>query len=180
MNKIRKFFNLSSKDKRLFAEAVYLLFYYKLFLSCTSFKKISQQFKRDNLSDKTADRALLSHIRRAIYRADKLAIWKNRCLICSLAARKMIEKRGINSTLHLAVRYVDKKTFIDQKTFVIEQNIKQHSTDQPGEGETDQQRLVEEYKFIKRQKMEAHAWLTVGDFYVTRGSNETFKEIFQI
>lgn len=96
----------------------------------------------------------------------------------------MIEKRGINSTLHLAVRFVDKKTFIDQKMFVIEQNIeqniKQHSTDQPGEGVTDQQRLVEEYKFIKRQKMEAHAWLTVGDFHVTRGSNETFKEIFQI
>lgn len=130
-------------------EAIYLLFYYKLSLYFTSFNKISQQFKKDNLSDKMLDRALLLSIRTALQRANKLAIWKNRCLVCSLAARRMIEKRGINSTIHLAIRFVD------------------------------QQKAVDQQKFAYHQTMEAHAWLTVGDFYVTPRLNETFKEIYQ-
>lgn len=129
-------------------EAVYLLFYYKLSLYYSSFNKISKQFKKDNLSDKMPDRALLFSIRTALHRANKLAIWKNKCLVCSLAARKMIEKRGIDSTIHLAVRFVD------------------------------QQHSVDKNKFIYHQTIEAHAWLTVGDYFVTPKSNETFKEIY--
>jgi len=95
------------------------------------------------------DRALLLCIRTALQRANKVAIWNNRCLVCSLAARRMIEKRGINSTIHLAIRFVD------------------------------QQKTVNSNKFAYKQTMEAHAWLTVGDFYVTPKLNDTFKEIYQ-
>ena len=148
MNNIKKFINLSYQDKRLFIEAVYFQFYYKLSLNCISFNKISKQFKKENLSDKMPDRALLFCIHTAVQRANKVAFWKNRCLVCSLAARRMIEKRGINSTIHLAIRFVDQQKAVNNT-------------------------------FAYKQTMEAHAWLTVGDFYVTPRLNEKFKEIYQ-
>ncbi len=81
---------------------------------------------------------LLKIIKVAVRRGNKLAIWDNKCLVCSLAARKMLEKRNISSTLHLGVRYANE------------------------------------------HKMEAHAWLTVGYFYMTPNTDNSYKEICQL
>lgn len=81
---------------------------------------------------------LLKTVKVAIRRGNKLAFWDNKCLVCSLAARRMLEKRGISSTLHLGVRYAS------------------------------------------AHEMEAHSWLTVGDFHVTPNTDNSFKEIHQL
>ena len=44
---------------------------------------------------------LLDRIKIASARAERLAFWKNRCLVKSLAAYRMLKRRGINASLHL-------------------------------------------------------------------------------
>ena len=86
---------------------------------------------RDNLE-------LLKTVKVAIRRGNKLAFWDNKCLASTLAARRMLEKRGISSTLHLGVRYASD------------------------------------------HELEAHSWLTVGDFYMTPNGDNSYKEIYQL
>lgn len=45
----------------------------------------------------------LERIKTATAQANLLALWKNRCLVQSLAARRMLSRRGIPSTLHFGM-----------------------------------------------------------------------------
>ncbi|MFV0546339.1 MAG: lasso peptide biosynthesis B2 protein [Bacteroides sp.] len=110
------------------------MFYYKILLCFFSFKYCIKKNKKREFSNQPPDDALLKEIRTAIYRANLLAVWKNKCLVISLAARKMVEKRGIASTMHFGVRFVHAK------------------------------------------QLEAHAWLTVGDFYITQSWTDNHQE----
>ncbi len=47
---------------------------------------------------------LLSQIKLAIDRANRLTYWKNKCLVQSFAARRMLNKRKIQSTLQISVK----------------------------------------------------------------------------
>lgn len=50
-----------------------------------------------------ADVHLLKNIRIAIERANKIAFWSNVCLVKSFAARLMLQRRGIASSIYLGV-----------------------------------------------------------------------------
>lgn len=132
-----KFAQISFKEKMFLLEAVYYLLYFEAYLYFASFRSCIKKLQvqntemRDNLE-------LLKTVKVSIRRGNKLAFWDNKCLVCSLAARRMLEKRGISSTLHLGVRYAS------------------------------------------AHEMEAHSWLTVGDFYVIPNADESYKEIYQL
>lgn len=55
---------------------------------------------------------LLYKIQIAAYRANKLAFWPNICLVKTLAARFMLQRRGIGSVMHLGVQFNEKKKLI--------------------------------------------------------------------
>ena len=124
-------------EKLFLLEAVYYLLYFKTYLCFHSFHSCIKKIKIQDIEMKP-DIELLKRLKVAVRRGNKLAIWDNKCLVCSLAARKMLEKRNISSTLHLGVRYANE------------------------------------------HKMEAHAWLTVGDFYMTPNTDNSYKEIYQL
>ena len=132
-----KFAQISFKEKMFLLEAVYFLLYFEAYLYFASFHSCIKKLQvrntemRDNVE-------LLKTVKVAIRRGNKLAFWDNKCLVCSFAARKMLEKRNISSSLHLGVRYASE------------------------------------------HKMEAHAWLTVGNFHVTPNTDNSFKEIHQL
>ncbi|MBE0650715.1 MAG: lasso peptide biosynthesis B2 protein [Bacteroidales bacterium] len=54
----------------------------------------------------------LIEIRKAIRRANKLAFWKNICLVKSVAARFMLQRRKIDSVMYLGLQFKDKKELI--------------------------------------------------------------------
>jgi hypothetical protein len=139
MNRLLRFLKLPMQEKTLFAEAVAFLFYAKLLLSVLPFKICVKKFKMLPPTTVSVDLNEVQVIGRAISRANKLACWKNRCLVSSFAARFMLSRRNIASELYLGIRF-----------------------------ENDAQ-----------LKMNAHAWLMVGDFFVTPKGNDGYKEIFR-
>ena len=67
------------------------------------FRSIVKRYPSPELSGKALDTQLLENIKTATARANLLALWKNRCLVQSLAARRMLSRRGIPSTLHFGM-----------------------------------------------------------------------------
>ena len=112
---LRKFFALSCREKRFFAEAFVLHLWVGLVLKVVPFRRIpgvfaSRQFdapteaetqSRHTLSGRQTE--LIDFIRRAIQRAGRVSPWKNRCLVSSLAGRCMLRRRKIPSQISLGI-----------------------------------------------------------------------------
>lgn len=84
-------------------EAICFLLASKLLLLIFPFKVCKQIFKKNERLDKEPSIQTLKEISIAVERANKIAIWKNVCLVKSFAARFMLQRRGIASSLHLGV-----------------------------------------------------------------------------
>ena len=54
----------------------------------------------------------LIKIRIAVARANKLAFWKNVCLVKSFAARFMLQRRNIGSVMYLGLQYKNEKELV--------------------------------------------------------------------
>ena len=124
---LRKFFALSCREKRFFAEAFVLHLWVGLALKVVPFRRIpgvfaSPQFdaptkEEDQSRTRTCPDEVGSVgtvvgsrqsedvvlIRGAIQRAGKVSPWKNRCLVSSLAGRCMLRRRKIESEVSLGV-----------------------------------------------------------------------------
>ena len=104
MTWIKKFFRLQAKDKNLFFEAVFLLFFSKIFLYLPFRFCIKKLKSAENYTNPVSIEEL-TKIKRAIFRANKLAFWSNICLVKSFAARLMLQRRGIGSVLYLGLHF---------------------------------------------------------------------------
>lgn len=108
--KISVFTVLSGKEKMLFLEAFLLHLWVGLVLKFIPFRRIPKLFasRQTSVGSKTLD---VMMVRRAVERANVVSPWKNRCLVSSLAARRMLSGRGIESQLSLGVaKNADGKT----------------------------------------------------------------------
>jgi len=100
---LRKYLQLPKDEKWLFFEAVVLLFFSKVFL-LLPFRVCIQRLKPAAKMRKTGDPVLLRKISVAVSRANKLAFWKNVCLVKSFTARLMLQRRDIGSVLYLGLQ----------------------------------------------------------------------------
>ncbi|MEA1877568.1 MAG: lasso peptide biosynthesis B2 protein [Bacteroidota bacterium] len=107
MNYFFKYLKLKNPDRRLLHEAIVFLFYEKFRVHTLPFKKLVGSREQDEYSDSLND-MVLRRIRLAIRRANKLAWWSNVCLVKSLAARRMLNRRRISSSFHLGLRFENK------------------------------------------------------------------------
>ena len=110
MKLLRKAIQLPFDDKILLLEAVFFLFFSKVFLYLP-FKFCVRKVKN---SEKKVVLTLLElkKIRNAIRRANKLAFWKNICLVKSFAARFMLLRRGVHSKMYLGLEFKDSKELL--------------------------------------------------------------------
>lgn len=95
----------------LFFEAVFLLFYSKVFL-LLPFKYCIKRLHTSEKLITITDLVLLSKIRDAVFRANKLAFWKNRCLVKSFSARLMLQRRNIGSVMYLGLQFKNGKELV--------------------------------------------------------------------
>lgn len=121
MKLVRKYIKLPVEEKRLLLEAVLFIFFAKLFLLlpfrfCTKWLKPAEEMSR-----KAAPETLLK-IRNAVSRANKLAFWKNICLVKSFAARFMLQRRGIGSVMYLGLQMRGEKELLAH-AWLISQDI---------------------------------------------------------
>lgn len=84
-------------------EAICFLVASKLLLLTLPFRVCKKIFRKNETLDKQANIQSLKEIRVAVERANKIAFWRNVCLVKSFAARIMLQRRGIASTIYLGV-----------------------------------------------------------------------------
>lgn len=111
MNLLKKIIQLPLEEKILFLEAVFFLFYSKVFLFLPFKFCINQLDSIDNLPQK-GDPILLKKVQLAVARANRLAFWQNICLVKSFAARFMLQRRQIGSVMHLGLQFKNNKELI--------------------------------------------------------------------
>ena len=106
MQRLVRFWKTPFTEKILFAEAVGWMLFSKLCLLLFSFKyciKLTHNKSAD--SNTTGDIERLVALKKAVTRANYLAVWNNKCLVQSLTARWMLNRRDIGSELKLGVTH---------------------------------------------------------------------------
>ena len=103
MRNWKKYRALSHKERSLFREALRRIYWAKINLLLFRFRRISSNYESTG-EIRTIDKDKVLEIKRAIFRANKLILWKHTCLVNTLAARRMLNKRNIHSTAHLGAR----------------------------------------------------------------------------
>ena len=111
MNLIRKFIQLPKDEKLLFIEATFFLCFSKVFLMLP-FRYCIKRMRPSESMTAVADPILLMKIRDAVFRANKLALWKNICLVKSFSARFMLQRRDIGSVMYLGLQFKNGKELI--------------------------------------------------------------------
>jgi hypothetical protein len=115
--KFRKFGELSFHEQLLFSEALFLQVSIGLLLKIIPFRWVPKLFsggvkgtgyREDRTSDTepgtlNMEPGILNLIKTAIQRSGPCSPWKNRCLVSSLAARSMLQRRKIGSQISLGV-----------------------------------------------------------------------------
>ena len=105
---IRNFIALPREEKRLFLEAYLWLGWMRAGILLLSFKRLTRGLEQSRLPGERVPPgreqmriALL--VGRAIARAAARTPWESACLVQSLSARKMLQKRGIPGVFYLGV-----------------------------------------------------------------------------
>ena len=103
LQKFRKFDKLSRSEQLLFSEACFLQLTTGLLLKFIPFKWIPKLFSCRERETPEVERETLIQLKTAILLSGRYSPWKNKCLVSSLAARRMLNRRRIPSQLSLGV-----------------------------------------------------------------------------
>ena len=106
MRKFARFVKLESSDRRLLIRAAYWLAIARIMLVAIPFRRLSERLSsRCALDDLQLDpdRELLLKIGRAVAMAANSVPWRSDCFPQTIAARKLLERHGYGSTIHIGV-----------------------------------------------------------------------------
>jgi len=98
-----RFFRVSGRERRFFLEALTLQLCVGLLLKVIPFRRIPKLFRSRESGVDSQQADIVLCIKQAIERAGKVLPWRNRCLVSSLVARKMLNRRDVPSQLSLGV-----------------------------------------------------------------------------
>ena len=101
------FSKIAGREKMLFLEALLLHLWVGLQLKIIPFRWIPRLFSSPQFSVGSRQSMDLELIKIAVQRAGGVSPWRNRCLVSSLAARCMLNRRGIPSQISLGVIKMD-------------------------------------------------------------------------
>lgn len=107
-----KVFLIPEKEKKLFFEAYFISLKVRIGLVLHSFNKYSEKLgEKGKMSNAQPDidNILLNEIKYAIKRAVKYSLWRNKCMEQAITAKRMLSKRGIDSTIYFGVRKNNEK-----------------------------------------------------------------------
>lgn len=100
------FFKWSGKEKRYFFRALFGLIQVRLLFILLPYSLLQKRYSMDKTATKE-DPETARFIRDAIRRAGKLSFWRNKCLVQTFVARKMLNKHKIKSQAYLGVQRHD-------------------------------------------------------------------------
>ncbi|QNG58492.1 lasso peptide biosynthesis B2 protein [Bacillus sp. PAMC26568] len=104
MNRVKNILTLNRQMKLLIVEAFIFLAFARV-IKCLPFSKTSKYLGERNkeslIRNYEANLDTLKNISSAIHVASKYAPWETMCLVRAIASMKMLQRRGIESTLYL-------------------------------------------------------------------------------
>jgi len=106
--KYQQFKQLSFEEKKLFIEAYIVLGKMRMALLTLSFKSLTRSlihspYQKETLLLTPSQEKIAQEVGETIVRASRYTPWQSACLVQSLTAQKMLEKRGISGMFHLGV-----------------------------------------------------------------------------
>ena len=108
-NYIYRFFQIPGRDRTLMLQALYWLLVYTFLIYVMPFRwwqdRIGlkmQPWQEETLSPEQM--RMIGLVRRSVFRAKKVLLGFPKCFALSLTLKKMLQKRGIDSTLYLGVK----------------------------------------------------------------------------
>jgi hypothetical protein len=104
MNFLKKFFDFSADEKLMFFEALVFLYLAKMMLIILPFRICIKTLKKGEF-ESISGTGKVRAVKSAIDRANRLAFWKNVCLVQSFAARWMLDRRKMPSTFSIGVKH---------------------------------------------------------------------------
>lgn len=104
---MRGYLRLAPVEKRIFLEAFFLHIWVWFILLFIPFRKIPELFANLSVTGNNYDGIKLNQVRTAISRASEILQFRNRCLVSSLVARRMLNRRRIKSELYLGVAKIE-------------------------------------------------------------------------
>ena len=119
MGYFSKFNRLGFREKLLFLEALGFLYLAKLMLLLLPFRWCLALIRERGLLDRQPLQEDLLQIKRAVGRANRLAFWKNVCLVQSVAARWMLRRRKIHSEVIFGVKPGEESSPIMAHAWVV-------------------------------------------------------------
>jgi hypothetical protein len=103
--KVRKYRALPVQDQLIYFEALVWLVFYRITFKIRPFKKLSAslgQFMAESPPEvQEEQRKQAQQVAKAVNTLSTGSTWRNQCLVCALAAKTMLKRRGINSTLYM-------------------------------------------------------------------------------
>lgn len=87
----------------LFLESVILHLWIGLLLKIIPFRRIPDLFSSPQSAVFSRQSEVVEQVKVAIQRGGRVSPWRNRCLVSSLVARKMLNRRHVPSRLSLGV-----------------------------------------------------------------------------
>ena len=116
MNRLMRYLNklvrIPFAEKMLFFEAILFLFIAKIMLLIFPFKSCLHFLSLKHNKQIVWNEQQLQSVKTAVNRANKLAFWKNVCLVQSITARWMLNRRKIPSRLSIGVAHDENKKLI--------------------------------------------------------------------
>ncbi|MBP3951501.1 lasso peptide biosynthesis B2 protein [Bacillus suaedae] len=115
LRKLKSFYHLSNDFKGLLLEA-YLYLAWARILKLRKFGKVAtslgtQMMETSHLFDPDK-RRVMKEVSLAIHMMSTYTFWESQCLVKAITGMKMLEKRGIESTLYLGTAKDEKGEFV--------------------------------------------------------------------
>ena len=101
----KKYHSVTKIEKKYFREALMLSYRIWLLHFLVPYKKLELKYACSG--SLLIEPNTCNNVKKAIQRASMLTFWKNQCLIQTFVARKMLNRRNIQSTAYLGLIKVD-------------------------------------------------------------------------
>lgn len=123
MNYFKRFQLIPKAEKHLLLETIILMFWIKFLLLVLPFRKVIRvnngKRKREN---RNPDPELLLQIKRALYRANRMSFWKNKCLVLSITGSWILKRRDIESRIYFGVKHEYNCEWVAHAWLNVEEN----------------------------------------------------------
>lgn len=99
----------------MLVEALFLLAWGRMLKSIPFSKlapKLGEKMRETSYEPMDQHIKLIKDISHTVYRSSKYTFWESECLVKALAARYMLKRRGIESTLYLGTRKDEQKKLV--------------------------------------------------------------------